>query len=259
MPIPVSRVVLPLLILTSASPALAASSASDTGAAAAKPARTTSQKAARITVTGVGEATGKPDMAMTSFSVVAEAPMARAALDEANQSMERVTAGLKELGIEARDLQTSGFSIEPQYSQEEHPKGKEAAPPRIVGYLARNTLSIRIRKVDDVGKVLDRAVSLGANQGGDIAFSIDDPTALQAEARRKAVEDAMAAARTLAAAAGGSLGPVVSIVEQGGRPQPLPMARSMKFMDAAASGSVPVETGESTIRTEVRMVFQMAR
>lgn len=212
----------------------------------------------QIVVTGVGEASAKPDIALTQLTVLRSAETARAALDDANKAMAEVLDAMKGLKIESRDLQTSGFSITPQYRYDQKPDGTQS-PPVLVGYEVRNTLSVRIRDIASVGALLDKAVSLGVNQGGDINFTISDPAPIRSAARQDAVKDAMATAKTLADAAGVTLGPVVSI-DTGGHeapPMPAPMAR-MALAAPQMDKSVPVEAGENTVQATVRMVFEIA-
>jgi uncharacterized protein YggE len=211
----------------------------------------------QITVTGVGEASAKPDIAVTALTVLRTGETARAALDEANKAMAEVVDAMKALKIESRDLQTSGFSINPQYRYDQKPDGSQA-PPVLIGYEVRNTLTVRIRDIAAVGGLLDRAVTLGVNQGGDITFTILDPKPVRTAARRDAVADATETAKTLAEAAGVTLGPVVSINadDDAAPPQPMPMAR-MALAAPPMDKSVPVEAGENTVRATVRMVFEI--
>ncbi|GGD39917.1 SIMPL domain-containing protein [Aureimonas glaciei] len=211
----------------------------------------------QIVVTGIGEASAKPDIAVTDLTVLRVGETARAALDEANAAMADVVAAMKALSIEDRDLRTSGFSIAPQYRYENRTDGTQA-PPILTGYEVRNTLSVRIRDIAAVGALLDKAVSLGINQGGDIAFVLSDPAPVRTEARREAVADAMATAKTLAEASGVELGPVVSIAAGDDAAPPRPMAMERMALAAAPMDkSVPVEAGESTLRTTVTMVFDL--
>ena len=211
----------------------------------------------QIVVTGVGEASAKPDIAMTNLTVLRTGETARAALDEANKAMGEVTEAIKGLKIESRDLQTSGFAITPQYRYDQTQDGTQK-PPVLIGYEVRNTLSVRIRDIAAVGAVLDKAVSLGVNQGGDISFTVSDPAPLRTAARKDAVKDATATATALAEAAGVPLGAVFSIdsADQGTPPQPMEMAR-MALAAAPMDKSVPVEAGENTVRATVRMVFEI--
>jgi uncharacterized protein len=210
--------------------------------------------AREIVVSGTGEASAAPDIATANFAVERNAKTAREALDQANAGMRAVIDGMKALGVEDRDLQTSGFGISPQYRYDDNSGGRRE-PPELVGYEVRNSLAVRVRDVTRVGEVLDRAVSLGVNSGGSVAFDFADAANLRAEARRKAVADATATARTLTEAAGVPLGPVVRIaMDDAASPPPTPMYRMAA--DAAAP-AVPVQAGVSTIGASVTVTFAL--
>lgn len=212
------------------------------------------QQAPRIVVTGEGEAAVSPDMAILSLAVLREAETARAALDANNEAMTAVIAAMKEAGIEARDLQSGGLSINPRYVYPNDKNGEKA--PRIVGYEVANTLTVRIRDLAKVGDVLDRSVTLGVNQGGGLTFTNDDPSATLTEARKRAVQDAMDKARTLAEAGGVKLGKITEISEQTLRQPPMPYAGKAMRMEAAAE-AVPVEAGENSYRIQVNVTFDL--
>ena len=184
----------------------------------------------RIIVSGEGEATIAPDLAILTLSVMREAKTAREALDANNDAMAAVIAAMKAAGIADRDLQTAGIQINPRYNYTNKPDGSQEA--ELVAYQVTNTLSVRVRDVDKTGDILDKAVSLGVNQGGGISFTNDDPGATVTEARKKAVADAMAKAKTLAEAAGVSIGRVLEITDQNIAPSPMPI--NAKAFDAAA-------------------------
>ncbi|WP_295806044.1 SIMPL domain-containing protein [uncultured Nitratireductor sp.] len=209
---------------------------------------------ARIIVTGEGEAAISPDMAILTIAVVREAETARAALDANNDAMTSVIDAMKEDGIESRDLQTGGLSINPRYV---YPNDKnEEESPRIVGYEVGNTLTVRIRDLDKVGAVLDRSVTLGVNQGGGLSFTNDDPSTTVSEARKRAVQNAMDKARTLAEAAGVKLGDIIEISEQAQQRPPMPYAGKAVRMQASAE-AVPVEAGENTYQVQVNVTFEL--
>lgn len=228
-------------------------------AALALPTIATAQQASnpapRIIVAGEGEAAVAPDLAIITLSVLREAETAREALDENNQAMAAVIAAMKEAGIESRDLQTSGLQINPRYVYPKNDDGEDQ--PRIVAYQVTNTLTVRVRDIARVGEILDRSVSLGVNQGGGVAFSNDDPSAARTEARRRAVEDAIARARTLADAAGVGLGPIIELSEQSFAPPPMLMAANRAYRMAEQSDAVPVEAGESVYRIQVNAIFEL--
>ena len=211
-----------------------------------------SQPSPRIIVTGEGEATVAPDMAMLSLSVMREAKTARAALDANNDAMASVIAAMKAAGIAERDLQTAGIQIAPRYNYDNKPDGSQEA--NLVAYQVTNTLSVRVRDIDKTGEILDKAVSLGVNQGGGISFTNENPAATVAEARKKAVADAIAKAKTLAQAAGVSVGRVLEITDQDVARPPMPM--NAKAFDAARA-SVPVQAGENSYHVQVNVVFEL--
>jgi uncharacterized protein YggE len=206
----------------------------------------------RIVVSGEGEATIAPDMALLSLSVMREAKTARDALDANNDAMAAVIAAMTSAGNAARDRQTAGIQINPRYNYTNKPDGSQEA--ELVAYQVTNTLSVRVRDVDKTGDILDKAVSLGVNQGGGIVFTNDDPKATITEARKKAVADAVAKAKTLAEAAGVSLGRVLEITDQNVAPMPMPM--NAKAFDAAR-GAVPVQAGENSYNVQVTVTFEL--
>ncbi len=207
---------------------------------------------AKISVVGEGEATIRPDIAMLTLGVMREAETARAALDQNNEAMAAVIEAMKAEGIESRDLQTSNLSIEPRYV---YPKNdSEDQQPKLMGYQVTNTLGVRVRDMEKVGAILDKSVTLGVNQGGQINFSSDNPKDTLKEARKLAVKDAMDRARTLAEAAGVELGSVIEIRESSQNQPPRPMAMKA-FAERADAAAVPVEAGENAYQVQVNVTF----
>ncbi len=226
---------------------LVASAALPTLATAAEPAQQP-----RIIVSGEGQAAVAPDLAILSLSVMREAKTAREALDANNAAMSEVVAAIKLFGVADRDLQTAGVQINPRYNYTNKPDGSQDA--ELIAYQVINMLTVRIRDIVKTGEVLDKAVSLGVNQGGSIAFANEDPSSVLDEARRKAVADAMAKARTLSEAADVSLGRVIEISDQTYAARPMPMeAKSF----AGAPDSVPVQAGENSYSVQVNMTFEI--
>lgn len=212
----------------------------------------------RIIVTGEGEAWAAPDMAMLSLSVLRQADTARAALDANTRAMAEVIAALKAAGIDAKDLQTSGFAISPRWFYPQNPDGSpKNEPPRITGYDVTNGLSVRVRDLAKLGEVLDTSVTLGVNQGGQITFVNDDPAAFLTEARKKAMADAVSRAKTLTEAGGVAVGRILEISEQNFAPRPIPMMEAKAMMADAAGAPVPVEAGENAYRVTVNVTFEI--
>ena len=210
---------------------------------------------ATIVVTGEGSAEMAPDMALIDLGVVKDAKTAREALDANNKAMAEILSALKEAGIAARDLQTSGFMINPQYQYPQNSTG-ENPPPVLTGFQVTNTVTLRVRDLSKLGEILDKAVTLGANQSGGIRFTNDKPDTAVSAARKKAVENAVTKARELTEAAGVGLGRVLEISETSYRAEPVPMMRAMA-KDYAEGGAVPVATGESSYSVTVNVTFAL--
>lgn len=201
-----------------------------------------------ITMSGHGEARAVPDTAMLSAGVSAQAPTAAAALSANTARMQGVMAALKKLGVPEKDIQTSNFSISPQYAS-----GNGQAP-RVTGYQANNQVEVRLEDVGKLGATLDALVTAGANQMNGVSFSIRNDTALVAQARAAAVAEARAKAETFAKAAGVGLGSILSIGESGNEgPRPIYAAAPMMLRDKA----VPVALGEQSVNADITIVWEI--
>ncbi|WP_244493438.1 SIMPL domain-containing protein [Aureimonas sp. N4] len=212
----------------------------------------------RIEVDGEGTVYRAPDLAVTQLTVMRNAPTAAEALADVNKAIGDVSSAMSEFGVEKRDLRTAGFQISPQYQYDNRQDGPQA-PPKLVGYEVRNTLSVKVRDLTKLGALLDKAVTLGVNEGGSIQFEIDNPTEATQEARRLAVADAKARAETLAEASGLKLGRVLLIQDGAIRREPSPPMpfAEMKLAAAPPSPRVPVEIGENAVRADIRIVYEM--
>jgi hypothetical protein len=172
------------------------------------------------------------------------------------EQMLSILEALEEAGIEAKDIQTMNYSIQLDRYPEVLPRALESAPaePQPV-YRVTNMVTVTIRDLDSVGDVLDAVVEAGANNIWGITFSVDDPTDAQADARAKAVEDALARAEVLAELSGVELGPVMSVSEVVGA-VPAPMA--VKLESAAVAGG-PISAGELEIAYQVQVSYFIER
>lgn len=219
---------------------------------AAGPALADDKVPGTISVTATGTAERAPDMAILTLSVLREGETARAALDANTAAMAEVLAAMREAGIAERDLQTSAFSIQPQYPSYGSSGNQDG--PKITGYQVSNTLTVRMRDLALLGTIIDRSVTLGVNQGGEIMFTNADTESAVTEARSAAMKAALAKAQTLAEAAGVGIGRIQSISEQSFEPRPMPMARAEMAM---ASAPVPIAAGEASYAVTVNVTFEI--
>ncbi len=206
---------------------------------------------ATIAVTGEGKVEIAPDMATLNLGVTTEADSAAAALKANSDGIAGALARLKAAGIEDRDIQTSGLSLNPRYDY-----SSDGSDAKITGYIASNMVSVRVRDLGVLGQTLDAVVSDGANTLGGLSFGLQSPDDTMDEARRRAVADAAHKAALYAEAAGVKLGPILSISELGnsGGPQPMMMAEARFAKDA---GSVPVASGELTVSATVNLTYEI--
>ena len=229
--------------------ALAATALLTAGAALAEPAPVSSTPTT-LTVAAEGRVTRAPDIAEVSGGVVTSAPTAAAAMAENTVRMNAVVAAVKKAGIADRDIQTTGLNLQPQYRYADN------QPPVLTGYQVTNTVSLRLRKLVEAGRLLDTLVGVGANQIGGPNFSVDAADEALDEARVAAVKMARTRAQLYAQAAGLRIKRIVSISENGAiEPGPHPMmvmARAV-WMEAAPM----VAPGEVALGVNVTMVFEL--
>src|SRR5688572_12993818 len=141
-----------------------------------------------LNVSAQGEAKRVPDIATMSTGVVTRAADSNAAMRANAEQMAKVVEAIKAAGIAAKDVQTSGISLNPSYQYAEN------QPPKITGYEAHNTVNVVVRDIGKLGKILDTLASVGANQINGPTFDVDKKDEAMDEARRNAVEKAQARA-----------------------------------------------------------------
>lgn len=206
-----------------------------------------------LRVTGEGRVEMAPDMAMITLGVESRAKTARAALSENSRRVAATLDTLRAAGIAARDMQTSGLSLGPEW-ETYRPGGENR--PRVIGFVATNMVTIRVRDLPALGGILDKIADDGANVSNGLQFSVSNMDELRDTARRAAVQDARRKADLYAAAAGVTLGPIQSLTEgaTGAVPRPM-MAREMALSDAP----VPVAEGEITVSATVEIVYALSQ
>ena len=240
----------------------AAMLAATVAAAAALPAAAQAQDASSGPVVGAGNtllslsaegrSTRKPDLAEFSAGVTSQGKTAGEALTSNSADMNKVIVALKKAGIADKDIQTSGISVNPRYNY------RDNQAPTLNGYEASNTVSVKVRDIGKLGKVLDALVASGANQVNGPHFEIDQPDAVYDEARQAALAKAQARAQLYAKALDLRVRRIVSISEGGGGGfRPVPMmamsARGKAEMDTAVS------PGETEVSVSLDVVFELGK
>jgi uncharacterized protein YggE len=207
-----------------------------------------------ITVNGQGEAKGVPNQALLSAGVTTMATTAEAAMAENARKMTGVFAALKRIGVPDKSIQTSNFSVSPQYP----PYNQNATGmQRIVGYQVSNQVDVTLDDVKKLGPALDALVAAGANQINSVGFSIRDTGALLTTAREAAVADAMTRAKTYTHAAGVGLGSVV-LIQEGAIEAPRPIMYQMAMRATVdAAPPTPTAPGEQSVTANVTIVYEI--
>ena len=205
-----------------------------------------------LNVSAQAEARRVPDVATISAGVVSQATDGNTAMRQNAEQMAKVMAAIKAAGIADKDIQTSGISLNPQYRYAEN----EA--PSITGYQATNTVSLKVRDITKLGKVLDSLAAQGANQINGPTFQIDQPEPVYDEARLAALKKARDRAETYAKALGLNVRRIVSISEGGGGFRPAPMMAM-----AAPRGKMEMDTavspGETEVSVSLDVVFELGK
>lgn len=206
------------------------------------------ESARTIIVTGAGEATKAPDMAMLTLGVEADGATASEALRKNSAQMEATIKTLRDAGVDKDDIQTSNLSVGARYDY-----SREGQGPRLIGYHATNSVNVKLRNLKKAGEVIDKAVASGSNRLDSISFGFADPKPLLNDARKDAVADARERAALYAQAAGVNLGDVLQISDSFTHiPGPVPVAVRADFAEAKA---VPIAAGEQTIGASVTIVY----
>lgn len=203
---------------------------------------------ARVTVTGTGAVSGTPDQLMLSMGVQTSDASVSAALQRANQAVRAVTGALARTGVRRSDIQTSGLSIQPNYA------ANSALP---TGYGVSESIDVTLRRLATAGSQISDAVRAGGNATvvDGVSLNLSETSSLLAAARARAVADARTKAAQYAKALGRSVGPVVSVSEQGGVEPPVPVAGAAR---SSTPSPVPVSPGRQRVTVSVTAVFALA-
>ena len=215
-----------------------------------------------IMVSGTGEIYAKPDLALTTFSVVTEKKTVAEAMQENTKKMNAIIDFIKEQGVEKKDLKTTTFNIYPRYEWYEKgtsciypcPSGKRV----LVGYEVDQSLQVKIRDLGKIGDIIQGATEKGANDVGDLQFTIDNQDELKKQARKEAIEEAEAKAKELASQLGIDLVRIINFNESGVVPFPYYSVEKMTGLGGGEEVSVPqIETGENKIEVTVTITYEI--
>lgn len=209
----------------------------------------TTQKSTTFDVTGEGKVSVISDIASVSVGIRSQGSTVKSAQEQINGVINKVSEAVKDLGIDSKDIQTTNYSVYPDYDYSK-------SPQRIKGYSASTTLSVKVKDIDKVNNVIDAATENGANEVSGISFEVDDRTKAENEAREKAVEEAKRKAEAASKIAGFKLGRIINYSESfGGGPIPIPL-RALS-QGAAEQTPTQLEPGSTDIAVTVTLSYEI--
>jgi uncharacterized protein YggE len=206
----------------------------------------------RVTVTGDALVRSRPDTAIVTVAVVTQNASASEAQAENASKTDAVVRAVKTAAGATAEVQTTGYSLQPQYAY------REGSAPQITSYIARNGVTVTLGDLERVGAVIDAATRAGANNVDGLVFTLrrDEPARRQALA--DATREAMDKARTIAEALGGRVARVIAVEEGGTVRPPVPLQYDRAaFKTAEAVASTPIEPGQLDINAQVQVTVEV--
>jgi len=220
----------------------------------------TAEQKNTFTISDTGEVYSKPDLAITTLSVISEEKTVAIAMSDNTKKMNAIVESVKNNGVAEKDIKTVSFYITPVYEYEKAadctyyscPQGKRI----LTGYQITQSLEVKIRNLEKVGEIIQGATGNGANQVGDLQFTIEKEDDLKKQAREEAINKVKVKAKILADQLGVKIVRIVSFSEGGGYNYQnnlyLEKAVSMGGGDAAPQ----IQTGENKIETTVSITYE---
>lgn len=211
-----------------------------------------------IVTSATGEARVTPDRAHIFIGVQTRgATAAQAGADNARKTRAVIDA-VKGRGIPAEQIGTSEYNLYPEYDHREQPR-EGPQTPRVIGYVANNTVRVEVRRLDQVGAIIDAALAAGANMVNTIQFFASNVDVARRAALAEAVARARGDAEALAKAAGGSLGELRELNTQSPPVRPLYRERVAMLQSTGADVQTPIEPGQQTLTVWVSGRWQFAQ
>ncbi len=195
-----------------------------------------------------------PDSATLGAGVQTRAMTADGAARDNAVKMDAIIARVRALGVAKEDIQTSNFSINPQFQY-----NNDNTPPKFLGYDVSNMVTVKLRKLDKVGPTLDALIASGANNINGPTFGLDNDTAARSAARRAAFAEAQGRARELAGLAGYSGVKLLEISESYANARPMPMEREIMVAASRSDKATPIEPGQVGTVASLTVKYEMTR
>jgi uncharacterized protein YggE len=204
----------------------------------------------RIVTSGEGQVKATPDRATVFAGVQTRALTAAAAAADNARRQRAIIDTIKALGIPAAQIGTQNYSVSPEMRYDQN-----GGTPKVTGYVVTNTVRVELKNIEQIGSVIDASLAKGANEISGVQFGISTFAAVRRAAIADAVQNARADADALAAAAGGSVGPLLEI-SSSAPSIPRPMMEALSSAKMAGVAPTPIEPGEQTVTASVSVTWQ---
>lgn len=207
-------------------------------------------KSALFEVSGTGKNAAAPDTAIISLGVTQSSSSVLDAQNKTNQSSKRIIDGLKKLGIPEKNIKTTNYSINPDYSY-------DVGSAKITGYSVTQNLEVKV-PIEKTNQAVDASTLNGANLVGNITFSLNDDklAGLENTARKEAVEKAKKKAEGLSRASGIKLGKIINVVESVGQiPRPI-FLEGDKAQGSTNSELSNITPGETNVEVTITLTYE---
>lgn len=205
----------------------------------------------QIVTSATGEARIVPDRAAVFIGVQTRAATAIAAGQENARKQRIIIDTIAALGIPREQISTQSYNVSPEMRYD-----REGQRPIVTGYVVSNIVRVEVRRIEQVGPVIDGALSKGANQIHSLDFFSSNSDAARRDALAQAIAKARGDAEAMARAAGGSVGRVIELVTGDAGPRPMFRQDVRALSGVAAAAPTPIEPGEEVIRVTVTVRWQ---
>lgn len=208
------------------------------------------QNGNQISVSGEGKVYAKPDVAIVNLGVMTQGASVAAVTSDNTTKMNAIIAAMKKLNIADKDIQTTEYDLSPQYNYTQE-KGQV-----FTGYTLTQNVQVKIRDFTQISNVLSGATSQGANQVGDLQFTVDNPDQAKNQAEASAIAEAKGNAKSLETSSGIQLGKLINVSVGNSSPGPV-MYNAMGAGVAESAVAPVIQPGQQEIDVTVTLTYQV--
>jgi len=207
-----------------------------------------------MVVTGTGQVDAQPDRAKITLAVVSSGQHLEQLQEQNSRTVNQVVTSLLKQGLQRSQIETSSFSVWPQYS---YGRSSEGQPPQIIGYQVRNQITVTLHDPQTTGSIIDTALKAGANEVQNLSYYLSDSSSVQAMELSQACINANKKANAIARALGLKIGAVISVKESSSTAEIYPVRMLDSVM--VSGEAVPIQPADITVSGTVTITYQILK